>query len=62
MEDTTMTKKEYMNPTMQVVKIQQNCQLLAGSLNAYGVNDELIEEEVNEAFSRELDLMNLFGE
>ena len=47
---------------MQVVKIQQNCQLLAGSLNAYGVNDELIEEEVNEAFSRELDLMNLFGE
>jgi hypothetical protein len=62
MEDTTMTKKEYMNPTMQVVKIQQNSQLLAGSLNAYGVNDELIEEEVNEAFSRELDLMNLFGE
>ena len=27
-------KKEYIKPTMQVVKIQQQCQMLAGSAGA----------------------------
>jgi hypothetical protein len=27
-------KKEYIKPTMQVVKIQQQCQMLAGSVGA----------------------------
>lgn len=39
-----MTKKEYMKPEMQVVKIQQQCQILAGSTQ--GLNDELQGDEV----------------
>ena len=42
-----MTKKEYMKPTMQVVKIQQQCQILAGSVDANGINDELLDETVD---------------
>ena len=30
-----MTKKEYMQPTIQVVKIQNHCQMLAGSVQGY---------------------------
>lgn len=40
-----MTKKEYMKPAMEVVKIQQQCQILAGSTQ--GLNDELQDEEVD---------------
>ena len=42
-----MIKKEYMKPTMQVVKIQQQCQILAGSVDANGINDELLDETVD---------------
>ncbi len=34
-----MIKKEYMKPEMEVVKIQQQCQILAGSNE--GLNDNL---------------------
>lgn len=34
MEDTTMIKKEYMKPTMQVVKVQHQSHILAGSLQS----------------------------
>ena len=30
---------------MEVVKIQQQCQILAGSVDAYGMNKTLIEDE-----------------
>ena len=43
-----MTKKEYMTPTMEVVKIQQQSQILAGS--SYGMNTQLSEEEAEEAW------------
>ena len=43
MEDTDL-KKEYMKPAMEVVKIQQQCQILAGSTE--GLNDELQNEIV----------------
>ena len=39
-----MIKKEYMKPAMEVVKIQQQCQILAGSTQ--GLNDNLQNEEV----------------
>lgn len=42
-----MTKKEYMKPTMQVVELQHNCQILAGSP---GVNTSLQNEEVIEGW------------
>ena len=42
-----MIKKEYMKRTMQVVKIQQQCQILAGSVDANGINDELLDETVD---------------
>ena len=45
MEDTTMIKKDYMKLEMAVVKIQQHCQILAGSADAYGMNKTLIEDE-----------------
>ncbi len=44
-----MIKKEYMKPTLKVVKIQQQSQILAGS--NFGVNDTLQGEEVNEGFA-----------
>jgi hypothetical protein len=46
-----MTKKEYMTPEMQVVKIQQQCQILAGSLDANGMNDMLQEETVTDGWA-----------
>jgi len=43
-----MAKKEYLKPTMEVVKIQQQSQILAGS--SYGMNTQLSEEEAEEAW------------
>ena len=43
-----MTKKEYMKPTMKVVKIQQQSQILAGS--SYGMKTELSNDEVEDAW------------
>ena len=43
----TMTKKEYMKPKMEVVKIQQQRQILAGSVDANGMNTDLQDEDVN---------------
>ena len=45
-----MTKKEYMTPTTEVVKLQQQSTLLAGSPNTYGVEKELQSEEVTEGW------------
>ena len=62
MEDTTMIKKDYMKPEMQTVELKHKCQILAGSTE--GMNDELINEEVNEGFSPELgviDVLDAFG-
>ena len=42
-----MTKKEYMKPEIEVVKIQQQSQILAGSVDANGINDELLDETVD---------------
>ena len=41
-------KKQYMQPTMIVVKMQQKSQILAGS--NYGMNKELSESEADEAW------------
>ena len=46
-----MIKKEYMKPTMEVVEIDIHAQILAGSVDVYGMNEELIEdEEVDEGW------------
>ena len=45
-----MKKKEYIIPTMEVVKIQQQCQILAGSVDAYGMNRQLQDDEVDEGW------------
>jgi hypothetical protein len=37
-----MTKKEYMKPSMKVVKLQYKCQILVGSTDAYGMNKRLV--------------------
>ena len=34
MEDTTMIKKEYQNPTMQVIKTDMKSQILADSITS----------------------------
>ena len=36
-----MTKKEYMKPTMQAVKLKHRTKILAGSADAYGMNRQL---------------------
>ena len=46
-------KKEYMMPAMEVVKIQQQGQILAGSIDANGMNTDLQNEEVTEGWARE---------
>ena len=43
-----MNKKHYIKPTIEVVKLQQQCQILAGS--DYGMNEELQNEIVNEGW------------
>jgi len=40
-------KKNYMKPEMEFVKIQQQCQILAGSVDANGMNRDLQNENVN---------------
>ena len=50
-------KKIYMKPEMQVVKIQQQCQILAGSLDANGMNNELLDVTVNEGWAPSMDEM-----
>ena len=42
-----MIKKEYMKPTMEVVELQHECQILAGSLDANGMNNGLQDDEVD---------------
>ena len=49
MEDTIMTKKEYLKPEMEVVKIQQHLQLLAGSQQ--GLNDNLNPDPVDDGWA-----------
>ena len=59
-----MIKKEYMKPSMEVVVLQQKCQILAGSVDANGMNNGLIEEEVTEGWAPEFnDVLNneIFG-
>ena len=46
-----MTKKEYLKPEMEVVMIQQQSQILAGSVDANGMNTGLQEEEVEEGLA-----------
>ena len=36
-----MTKKEYMKPTMQTVELKHRTMILAGSVDAYGMNRQL---------------------
>ena len=48
-------KKEYMMPAMEVVKIQQQGQILAGSIDANGMNTDLQNEEVTEGWARSFD-------
>ena len=59
-----MIKKDYMKPEMQTVELKHKCQILAGSVDPNGINDELINEEVEQGFSPELgviDVLDAFG-
>ncbi len=47
-----MTKKAYMKPAMQVVRIQQQ-HIVCASQESYGMNRSLQSEEVTEAWSRQ---------
>ena len=47
-----MTKKAYMKPTMEVENIEQCESILAGSLDANGMNKSLQNDEVSSAWSR----------
>lgn len=44
-----------MKPEMEVVKIQQQGQILAGSIDANGMNTDLQNEEATEGWAREFD-------
>ena len=46
-----MTKKAYMKPVMNVVKIQQR-HIICASLDGNGMNTKLQSEEVSNAWSR----------
>ena len=59
MEDTIMIKKEYMKPEMEVVKIQQQSQILAGSVDPNGLNNALIDDEVTDGFAPFFDGLEL---
>ena len=43
-----MRKKEYERPTIDIVKLKQQQQLLAGSSGNAGVTDYTVEEEITE--------------
>jgi hypothetical protein len=47
-EYTTMTRKEYIKPTMRTVELKHRTKILIGSNE--GVNDELQEEQVEKAW------------
>ena len=40
-----MTKQAYMEPSVKVEEFQYKCQILAGSVDQYGINDRLQDEE-----------------
>ena len=46
MEDTTMTKKEYLKPEMQVVEIDIHAQILAGSVTSVSTTGLDVEDEL----------------
>lgn len=41
---------------METVELKYQCQMLAGSVDANGLNDELISDPVDEGWAREFDL------
>ena len=43
-EDTTMTKKEYMKPTMEVVELKHQNQILTGSPYNRNLQDDVVTE------------------
>ena len=43
-------KKKYITPTMEIVKLQQLQQLLAGSVDPYGMNTGLQGETADEGW------------
>ena len=46
-----MTKKEYMKPMIRVVELQHRTMILTGSLDANGMNRNIVtNEEVDEAW------------
>ena len=42
-----MNKKEYMKPSVKVIALQHNCQLMAGSGDRYGINETLQTRDVD---------------
>lgn len=49
-------KKNYMKPAMQVVMMQQQCQILAGSgVDANGMNEDLQNTIVEDAWAPSFD-------
>ena len=40
MEDTAMTRKEYIRPSMKVIELQHKCKILAGSGDIHVANYE----------------------
>ena len=43
-----MKKKEYLKPTIDIVKLKQQQQLLAGSSGNAGIRDYTVEEQITE--------------
>lgn len=41
-----MIKKKYIKPTTQIVEIQQRTTILIGSPDEYGMNNELITDDI----------------
>ena len=41
-----MIKKEYMKPSLKVIELQHKCQILAGSVDANGMNNKIQDDEV----------------
>ena len=46
-----MIEKEYLKPEMEVVMIQQQSQILAGSVDSNGMNTGLQDDEVEDGFA-----------
>ncbi len=45
-----MTKKAYMKPTMRTVELKHRTMILAGSMDQYGMNKSLQDEDVDEGW------------